>query len=79
MGRALGRLLFASLVLTLISGCATHPPQPGQESCWKAGTILGGMARGAAGGFGGAALTEKLAPRLGPASAVPHSARSRAV
>ncbi len=64
MGRALGRLLFAGLVVTMISACATHPPQPGQESCWKAGTIFGGIIGGTAGGFGGAALTEKTGPRL---------------
>jgi outer membrane protein OmpA-like peptidoglycan-associated protein len=64
VGRALGRLFFAGLVLTLISGCAITPPQPGQPSCWRAGAILGAMAGGAGAGFGTAALTQKEGPRI---------------
>jgi outer membrane protein OmpA-like peptidoglycan-associated protein len=65
--RALGKLLFSSLVLTLISlisGCATQAPPPGQEGCWKAGALLGAVTGGTAGGFAGAGFTQKLSPRL---------------
>jgi outer membrane protein OmpA-like peptidoglycan-associated protein len=62
--RALGKLLFSSLVLIVITGCGVQPPQPGQPSCWKAGAVLGAVAGGTAGGFTGAAFTEKLGPRL---------------
>src|ERR1700683_3498670 len=48
----------------MISACAARPHPPG-DSCWKAGTILGGLTGGLAGGLTGAAFTQKLGPRIG--------------
>jgi outer membrane protein OmpA-like peptidoglycan-associated protein len=61
--RALTKLLFVGLILSLISGCTMKAPAPG-DGCWKAGTILGGMAGGLAGGLTGSAFSQKLGPRL---------------